>query len=139
MVEILQNKDIFIYLIEETNLFKTMIEKQANTVHHCIDELEKLVNFCGYPQVFLKVFNILDEKDFHNLEVSRAFKRIYREIFQKIFKSCSKDFFEQNIYKNEYIFKRFIIYLSIIDLIEAEGIYDILLNSEDPYIIAIFS
>ena len=133
--EILSNKDIFKYLIEETDLFKNMIYKEVKTVHHCIDELENFVNICEYPQIFLKVLTLIDNNDFQE---NRAYYRIYREIVKKILQNCPRDFIEEKIYKNEKILKYFIMNLSILDLIETEGIYDILLNPDNPHIIEIF-
>ena len=138
MAEILTNKEIFIYLIEETNYLKDMTYKESKSVHHCIDELEKLVTLCEYPEVFLKLLNLSIDDDLIQNEELRSLKRMYREMLKKVLMSCSRDFIEQNIYNNDNIFKRFIKDISNIDLIEAEGIYDILLNPDEPFIIDIF-
>lgn len=138
MAEVLSNKDIFKYLIEETDLFISMVNKEAIKVHHCIDELENFVNLCEYPKSLLKVLKNENFKEHLNNREMRAYKRIYREILKKILSNSQSDFIEEEIYKNHNIFKNLINLLSRIDLIEAEGIFDVLLNPDFPYIIDIF-
>ena len=138
MAEVLSNKDIFKYLIEETDLFISMVNKEATKVHHCIDELENFVNLCEYPKSLLKVLKNENFKEHLNNREMRAYKRIYREILKKILSNSQSDFIEEEIYKNHNIFKNLINLLSRIDLIEAEGIFDVLLNPDFPYIIDIF-
>ena len=138
MAEVLSNKDIFKYLIEETDLFISMVNKEATEIHHCIDSLENFVNLCEYPKILLKVLKNENFREHLNYEEMRAYKRIYREILKKILSNSQNDFIEEEIYKNHNIFKNLINLLSKIDLIEIEGIFDVLLNPDTPYIIDIF-
>ena len=134
MAEVLSNKDIFKYLIEETDLFISMVNKEATKVHHCIDELENFVNLCEYPKSLLKVLKNENFKEHLNNREMRAYKRIYREILKKILSNSQSDFIEEEIYKNHTLINL----LLRIDLIEVEGIFDVLLNPDSPYRIDIF-
>lgn len=124
MAEICSNKDIFIYIINETNLLKEVMVKEVTEIHHSIECLEELVNLCENSEIFLHILIDLKNDDII------LNKRLYREMLKKICSSSSSNnklIFEKKIFNNilDLIFTTKTEYLT-----EIEGFFDVFFKSD---------
>jgi len=128
--------EIFNYIIKETNLLKERFQRKIGIFGHCIDDLEKFLSSCNNPELIYDMLIIITTpKDKYEI-------RIYRFLLimlTKIIKENDTEELEKYIYNRE-IFENFLDTLSYdIWLGEYEGIWEILLNSENKSIIKIFN
>lgn len=124
MAEICSNKDIFIYIINETNLLKEVMIKEVTKIHHSIECLEELVNLCENSEIFLHILIDLKNDDII------LNKRLYREMLKKICSSSTNNnklIFEKKIFNNilDLIFTTKTKYLT-----EIEGFFDVFFKSD---------
>ena len=133
MAEICSNKDIFEYLFIKTDLFKRVMIKEMDEVHHCIDNLEHFITICENPIVFMKLIDSLSSSEIYK------YNRFYSEMIKKV--KYNKN--SQNIIYEGNSFKNIINLLSFASenssyIIEIEGIFNIFLNIDNEDILEIF-
>ena len=129
------NDDIFNYLINETNLLEETLTREAGDFGHCIEQLEEFCSICKNPYLLFKILNSISPPK------TRVKMRVYREILKtlnNIINDNNIKMFEKYLY-NGIIFEKIIETLKYnIWLGEYEGIWELLLNSDNQYIIKIF-
>ena len=127
--------DIFNYLINESNLLKETLNREGDVFGHCIDHLEQFISICRKPELLFKILVFISPP---KIGIKR---RIYREILKTlndIVNDEDIENLEKNLYNNE-VFKKILETLKYdIWLGEYEGIWELLLNSDNQYIIKIF-
>ena len=129
------NDDIFNYLINETNLLEETLTREADDFGHCIEQLEEFCSICKNPYLLFKILNLISPP---KVGIKR---RVYREIL-KTLNNIVNDNDIENLEKclyNSIIFQKILETLKYdIWLGEYEGIWELLLNSDNQYIIKIF-
>ena len=128
--------DIVSYLVLETNLWKQMIKKEFEEIHHGIENLEKFISLSQDPKAFLIFFGNLSICEIN------TYNRICREIIKKAINPSS----DLNIVKTLYEGKIFKNVLNLISccaetgsqVTEIEGIFDSLLVVDNSNVIDIF-
>ena len=138
MENISNNKnEIFNYIIKETNLLKERLQrKKDGSFGHCIDDFEKFISSCNNPELIYDILiMITTPKDRYEIRIYR----ILLIILTNIIKDNDTEQLEKYIYNRE-IFENLLDTLSYdIWLGEYEGIWEVLLNSENKSIIKIFN
>ena len=137
MARMLNNDWIFEHISITTNLFKDAFEKENDAnFTHAIDGFEELIVLCSEPDLLFCMLNIITppKKGLKN--------RIYREILKKIFVvvngNDSIEYLENKLYNNT-IFKQVVETLKMdVYLGDYEGIWQILLDSNNDNIVNIF-
>ena len=130
--------DIFNYIINETNLIKDILqEKQKNDYDfaHCIDNLEKFLSSSNSPEFNCDILLLI------SIPKKQIEIRIYRDLLINLnnnIKDDNTEKLEKYIYNSD-IFKNILETLNQdIWLGEYEGIWQVLLNSQNKNIIKIF-
>ena len=129
------NDDIFNYLINESNLLEETLNRKGDEFGHCVEHLEEFISICKNPSLLFKILVFISPP---KVGIKR---RVYREIL-KTLNNIVNDNDIENLEKclyNSIIFKKILETLKYdIWLGEYEGIWELLLNSDNQYIIKIF-
>ena len=135
--KMLKNDDMFNHILNTTNLLGEALTKEKNDdFSHAIDGFEAFINLCENPDHLFQILNIISPP-------SGGIKnRIYREILKKISNIISNnnqvEYLENKLY-NDSIFKKLLETLKIDAYLgDYEGIWKVLLDSNNSNIVTIF-
>ena len=139
MARMLENDWIFEHISNTTNLLKDAFEREneeSALFAHAIDGFEEFIILCKNPELLFKMLSIISPPK-KGLKV-----RIYREILKIIFSILNDDkhvkYLENKLYNN-ILFQELLETLKRdVYLGDYEGIWQILLDSNNPIIINIF-
>ena len=136
MAKMCSTYDMFNYLINETDLMETLLNKNNDDFNHCVDKFEQFMHYCKEPEFLFRILGYISPP-----EVGLK-KRIYYEIVKvinELVDNIDVNTLEKSVYKNE-IFDKFIEILKLdIYLGDYLGIWKYLLNNENEKIVEIFS
>lgn len=129
------NDDIFNYLINETNLLEETLNREGDEFGHCIEHLEEFISICKNTSLLFKIL----------VFISPPKVRIKRIVYREILKTLNNIVNDNNIKNLEKYLYNSIIFKKILETLkydiwlgEYEGIWELLLNSDNQYIIKIF-
>ena len=137
MARMLKNDDIFNHILNTTNLLRDALTKENDdSFSHAIDGFEAFIILCKNPDHLFKMLNIISppEKGIKN--------RIYREILKIISNIITNnnqvEYLENKLY-NDIIFQKVLETLKNDTYLgDYEGIWQILLDSNNTNIVTIF-
>jgi hypothetical protein len=129
--------DMFNYLLNETDLIKTSLEKDHDDCfNHSVDKFEEFMHFCKEPEYLFRILTYVTPPKY-GLK-----KRIYYEILkviEELTDNIDIKVIENSLYKGE-------IFDKILDTLKLDtylgdylGIWNLLLNDENEKIVEIFS
>ena len=136
MTKMLNKDEIFNHILNKTSLFKDAIAKEYNdSFDHAIEGFEEFIKLCNIPEHLFKMLIYISPPE-------KGLKsRIYREILKIITNIISEnqiDYLEEKLY-NSQIFQKVLETLKQdIYLGEYEGIWQVLLDSNNTNIVKIF-
>ena len=137
MTKMLNSDYIFNHILNNTNLLNEAITKENDdSFRHAIDGFEALLNLCKDPELLLKILNIITPPD------KGVKNRIYREILKNISNIINNnnrlEYLEKKLYNDNNLGKVLEILKQDVYLGDYEGIFQILLDSNNSIIITIF-